>query len=334
MSSCHPGQSASRPPRLLERLHDELRMRHYSPRTEQAYSNWVRRYVRFHGNRHPNDMGPPEVRDFLNHLATTESVSSSTQGQALCALLFFYSHVLGHPIQTFEHLVRAKRPMHIPVVLNEGEIERLFRKLDGKHALMAQLMYGSGLRVMECVTLRVKDLDLERCEIRIRSGKGDKDRLVPLAGTLVEPLREQLRLARQQFDKDLATGAGWVEVPNAIGNKYPNAGHEWPWQWVFPATRTYYHTDTDQTRRHHHHETAIQRAVREAARAADISKQVHCHALRHSFATHLLEAGYDIRTIQELLGHRSVTTTMIYTHVLNRGGLGVKSPLDRLRQGR
>lgn len=316
--------------RLLQLFIEALRVRHYSPRTEQAYISWVRRFVRFNDNRHPAELGRIEVERYLAHLATTGGVSASTQSQALAALLFFYDAVLATPLESIEGLARAKRSTHIPVVLTSGEVQRLLERMTGAPALMAALLYGSGLRVLECVSLRVKDLDLSRAEIRIRDGKGAKDRLVPIAHGLIEPLRVHLMARRHQYDADLRSGAGWVELPEALERKYPNAGNEWIWQWVFAATRHYVHPGSGQLRRHHYHETALQRAVREAAWRAQINKHVHCHALRHSFATHLLEAGYDIRTIQELLGHRSVATTMIYTHVLNRGGLGVRSPFDQL----
>jgi integron integrase len=253
-------------------------------------------------------------------------VSASTQGQALAALLFFYDAVMRQPIEAFEPLVRAKRPLLVPVVLTPSEVQRLLERMTGCTLLMASLLYGSGLRLMECARLRVKDLDLERAEIRVRCGKGAKDRLVPLAQTLIEPLRCHLAAVRKQHEADLRAGAGWVDLPDALSRKYPSAGRDWIWQWVFPATRHYRHPATGQLRRHHFHETALQKAVHQAALVAQIDKRVHCHALRHSFATNLLENGYDIRTIQELLGHQSVTTTMIYTHVLNRGGLGVRSP--------
>jgi integron integrase len=320
----------TRPRRLLECLADEVRLRHYSPRTESAYIGWVRRFVRFHGNRHPAELGSDEVQRFLTDLAVNGQVSASTQSQALAALLFFYDAVLRQPLENVESITRAKRSLHIPVVLTPGEVQRLLERMTGPPALMAALLYGSGLRLLECVELRVKDIDLERAEIRIRHGKGAKDRLVPLAQGLIESLRQHLTAMREQHGADLRNGAGWVELPEALANKYPNAAREWIWQWVFPATRHYRHGPSNQLRRHHYHETALQKAVRHAALAAKIDKRVHCHALRHSFATHLLEGGYDIRTIQELLGHQSVATTMIYTHVLSRGGLGVRSPFDRL----
>jgi integron integrase len=325
-----PNEPPASPPRLLDQLRNELRLRHYSPRTEKAYVSWVRRYVLHHGTKHPRDLDAQHVTGFLTHLATVERVSASTQNQALAALLFLYVDVLRRPLAELEGLVRAKRPHRIPVVLTPGEVQRILDQLEGPVHLIAGLLYGAGLRLLEAARLRVKDLDLERREIRIRDGKGRRDRVTPLPKSLVPELEEHLERVRRQHQADCASGAGWVEIPDALRLKYPRAGREWPWHWVFPATRRYLHPETGEQRRHHLHETVIQRAVRESVLAAGISKPAHCHTLRHSFATHLLEAGYDIRTIQELLGHRDVSTTMIYTHVLNRGGLGVRSPLDDL----
>lgn len=325
-----PNALPTSPPRLLDQVRAELRLRHYSPRTEKAYLAWVLRYVRHHGTRHPRELGAEHVTAFLTHLATEQKVSASTQNQALAALLFLYVDVLRKPLAELEGLVRAKRPHRIPVVLTQAEVQRLLEQLDGPVHLVAGLLYGAGLRLLEAARLRVKDLDLERREIRVRDGKGRRDRVTPLPRSLLAELEAHLQRVARQHQADLAAGAGWVELPDALRAKYPRAGREWPWQWVFPATRRYTHPETGEQRRHHLHETVIQRAVREAALAAGISKRAHCHTLRHSFATHLLESGYDIRTIQELLGHRDVSTTMIYTHVLNRGGLGVRSPLDEL----
>jgi integron integrase len=300
-----------------------------SPRTERAYAGWVRRFVIFHGLKEPITLGNEDIRAYLEHLGKS-GVSSSTQNQALAAILFLYERVLDSPPGDLGDFVRAKRPERLPVVLEPGEITAVIRELEGVPQLMASLLYGAGLRVLECAKLRVKDLDLERREILVRDGKGRKDRVALVPDRLVEPLRAQLHRARQLHQADLAENAGWVEVPDALGRKYPKSGREWIWQWVFPATRHYLHEATGQLRRHHLHETVLQRAVREATLKAGIAKRVTCHTFRHSFATHLLEAGYDIRTIQELLGHSDVATTMIYTHVLNRGPFGIRSPFDNL----
>ncbi|HVY29305.1 MAG TPA: integron integrase [Polyangiaceae bacterium] len=317
-----------RPPKLLDLVRRALRLRHYSVRTEQAYVLWIRRFILFHHKRHPSDLGASEVQAFLEHLARDMGVSAATQNQALAALVFLYNDVLALGLERHVKLVRARPPERIPVVLTPSEVWRVLDQLHGTPLLMASLLYGAGLRLMECATLRIKDVDFERREIRIRNGKGGKDRLAPLPTSMIEKLRQHLERVRQQHDADLRQGAGYVDLPNALRRKFPQASREWPWQWLFPATRIYHHHETNERRRHHLHETVLQRAIREAARAAQISKRVSCHTLRHSFATHLLESGYDIRTIQELLGHRDVSTTMIYTHVLNRGPLGIRSPLD------
>jgi integron integrase len=318
----------SREPKLLDRVREAIRTRHYSPRTERTYVGWIRRFILFHGKRHPRDMGESEVVAFLSSLATTGGVSASTQNQALSALVFLYSEVLGERLDWLDGIVRAKRPVRIPVVLSRDEVRALLSQLEGTVWLMASLMYGSGLRLLECVELRVKDVDLDLREIRVRDGKGRKDRVTMLASTLVDPLKGQLTRVRALHDRDLADGCGWVALPDALARKYPNAGREWGWQWMFPATRHYVDRYTGQRRRHHLHESVPQRLVRAAVVRAGLTKPASCHTLRHSFATHLLETGHDIRTIQELLGHRDVSTTMIYTHVLNLGGRGVRSPLD------
>jgi integron integrase len=317
-------------PRLV-RLREELRVRHYSPRTAEAYEFWVLRFIRYHGMRHPSELGAEAVSRFLTHLANEAHVAASTQNQALAALLFLYAHVLGRPIEQEAKFVRAKRPGRLPVVLTPSEVERVLGRLDGMKRLMAELLYGSGLRLSECVALRVKDVCFERWELVVRGGKGDKDRVTMLARAVGPRLVEHLGKVRLLHERDLAAGAGWVELPSALGGKYPNAGREWAWQWVFPAARPYRDRSTGEVRRHHLHETALQRAVRTAVLEARLNQPASSHSLRHSFATRLLEMGYDIRTIQELLGHRSVATTMIYTHVLNRGGFGVRSPLDAPR---
>jgi integron integrase len=288
----------------------------------------MRRYIRFHGRRHPREMGAGEIVAFLSHLASDGRVSASTQNQALSALLFLYRDVLAVVPGSLDGLVRARRSVRLPVVLTRDEVRRLLAELRGPAWIMASVLYGAGLRLLECCRLRVKDVDLERHEIRIRDGKGRKDRVTVLPESLVEPLREQVARVRRQHAEDVQHGAGHVELPDALSRKFPGASRELPWQWVFPATRLYRDPSTGERRRHHLHETVLQRAVKNAASRAALTKRATCHSLRHSFATHLLESGYDIRTIQELLGHRDVATTMIYTHVLNRGGRGVRSPLD------
>ena len=320
---------ANKPPRLLDRVRAHLRARHYSVRTERAYVGWIRRFVLFHGKRHPEEMGETEIGAYLSDLATQARVSASTQNQALAALLFLYQQVLGKELQWIENMVHAKRPAQLPVVLTREEARLLLARLQGPVWLVCALLYGGGLRLLEALQLRVKDIDLERREVVVRRGKGQKDRRTVLPALLVDRLRAHLALVKDQHDNDLGAGGGFVALPDALGRKYPSAPREWKWQWIFPATRTYVDPSTREVRRHHLHETVIQRAVRQAAIAAGISKPATPHTLRHSFATHLLEDGYDIRTIQELLGHKDVTTTMIYTHVLNRGAGGVRSPLDR-----
>jgi integron integrase len=317
-------------PRLLDRVRSAIRTRHYSPLTERAYVNWILRYIRFHGKRHPALLGQKEVTDFLTHLAVRRRVSASTQNQALCALLFLYREVLEEDLPWLDQIVRAKPSQRIPEVLSRREVQHLLEELGGVVRLVVSLLYGSGLRLMECLTLRVKDLDPGRGEIAVRRGKGAKDRITLIPNRLREPLIAHLRVVNRQHQRDLAEGAGEVELPAALAKKYPRAGREWAWQWVFPATRKYLDELTGLPRRHHLHASAVQRAVKAAARRARIPRPATCHTLRHSFATHMLEAGYDIRTIQELLGHRDLKTTMIYTHVLNRGGRGVCSPLDSL----
>jgi len=314
-------------PKLLDELAAALRARHYSPRTERAYVAWVRRFIRFHGLRHPNDLGSAEIEGFLNDLVTRR-VSASTHQQALCALVFLYRHVLRVRAPWIDDLARPSRTERLPVVLATDEVRSVLAKMRGAPQLMATLMYGSGLRVLECARLRVKDIDFAAGHILVRDGKGRRDRLTVLPSRLRAPLTTQLQTARELHVADLQSGAGHVALPGALARKHPNAGRTWPWQWVFPATRTYRDPASGEQRRHHLHETVLQRAFHEAVRAAALPKPATCHSLRHSFATHLLEAGYDIRTIQELLGHRDVATTMIYTHVLNRGPLGVRSPLD------
>lgn len=320
----------TRPPRLMDQLREALRSRHYSERTEQAYCLWVRRYIRFHQLRHPAEMAEPEINAFLTHLAVEQKVSSSTQTQALCALLFLYRFVLDMPVGELGEVIRARKPKRLPVVMTREEVKAVLDRLEGDKHLMAALMYGTGLRLMECLRLRVLDIDFGRNEITVRNGKGAKDRVTMLPEALVPELKQHLAHARAIHERDLAEGWGRVEMPDALARKYPNAPADWRWQWVFPQERRWRNRATGEQGRHHVHETILQRAVKDAVRQAGIPKHVGCHTLRHSFATHLLEAGYDIRTIQELLGHHSVNTTMIYTHVLSKGGRGVKSPFDAL----
>jgi integron integrase len=315
---------------LMNQMHAALRSRHYSRRTEQAYCLWVRRFIRFHGVRHPAEMAEPEINAFLTHLAVDEQVSASTQNQALSALLFLYRHVLGRQVGELGEVIRARRSRHLPVVLTRHEVKAVLAELDGDAWLMASLMYGAGLRLTECLRLRVQDVDFSRAEIIVRDGKGGKDRVTMLPRTLQVPLRAHLKTVKQLHDRDRAAGWGKVQLPAALDRKYPNAPADWRWQWVFPQARRWKDPTTGEQGRHHVHETIVQRAMKDAVCRARLAKHASCHTLRHSFATHLLEAGYDIRTIQELLGHKSVNTTMIYTHVLNRGGLGVRSPADTL----
>ena len=318
------------PPRLLDRVRAGVRARHFSRRTEQAYVGWIRRYILFHEKRHPAEMGGPEVSKFLSALAVEGDVAASTQNQALSALLFLYRVVLEQDLPWLDDIVRAKRPARLPAVLSREEVRAVIRHIDGPPRLMALLLYGAGLRLLECARLRVKDVDFARNQITIRGGKGDKDRVAPLPAIVAADLARHLEAMKQQHELDVHQGAGWVELPGALARKYPHAGREWPWQWVFPATRLYLHRETGHRRRHHLHESVLQRAVKLAVRQAGLPKRATCHTFRHSFATHLLEDGADIRTVQELLGHRDVSTTMIYTHVLNRGPAGVRSPADRI----
>jgi integron integrase len=311
-------------------VRDAIRARHYSRRTEKAYVAWIRRYIFFHGKRHPADMAAAEITRFLTSLAVDGKVAASTQNQALSALLFLYREVLQQEVQWLDDLVYAKRPYHLPVVLTRDEVRAVLAEIHGVPRLMTLLLYGAGLRLLECARLRVKDIDLASNEIVVRAGKGNKDRLTMLPAAIKADLTRHLESVRRQHQSDLQSGAGWVELPWALARKYPNAGREWPWQWVFPATRVYVDQSTGQRRRHHLHESVLQRSVKTASLRAGITKRVSCHTFRHSFATHLLEDGHDIRTVQELLGHHDVSTTMIYTHVLNRGPGAVRSPADRM----
>jgi integron integrase len=319
--------NASTDERILTRFRRQLKLRHYSPRTEHAYVSWVKRFIEFHGRQHPRDLAEPEIGAFLSSLAVDGGMSSGTQNQALAALLFLYRDVLGVSIVMGRDVVRAKRARRLPVVMTGEEVWRVIGELDGPPRIAGLLMYGSGLRLMECLTLRVKDLDFLASEITVRGGKGNKDRRTLLPASVVEELSAHLKRVRKQFERDMESGRAGAELPDALARKYPNASKEWAWQWVFPATR-FHRTRAGMTRRHHLHETVMQRAMHDAVKAAGLTKRATCHTFRHSFATELVRAGYDIRTVQELLGHTDVRTTMIYAHVLNRGGLGVRSPAD------
>ncbi|RDD29232.1 integrase [Prosthecochloris sp. ZM] len=317
-------------PKLLESLRHALYVRHYSNRTTDTYCAWTRRFVRFHNLRHPKEMGETEINAFLTHLAVEEKVSSSTQNQALSALLFLYRHVIGKEIGDLGNVIRARKPVRLPVVLTRDEVKVLLAELAADKWLMASLMYGAGLRLMECLRLRVQDIDFTRNEILVRDGKGAKDRITMLPESLKKPLADHLKQVKSIHDKDLAEGWGRVLLPGALDRKYPNAPAEWRWQWVFPQEHRWKNAKTGEEGRHHMDESLIQKAVKAAAFHARLTKRATCHTFRHSFATHLLEGGYDIRTVQELLGHNDVRTTMIYTHVLNRGPSGVRSPVDGL----
>jgi integron integrase len=324
-----PITGAPQQPRLIDRMRDRIRLKHYSIRTEYAYVDWVRRYIVFHGKRHPAEMGAAEVETFLTHLAVHGNVAASTQNQAKSALLFLYREVLGLELPWLDGIQSAKRPQRLPVVLTEEEVEALLSHMSGVTGLIARLLYGSGLRLLEAARLRVKDMDLRRLEILVRDGKGSKDRVTMLPESLREPLREQLGVARALHQRDLGEGFGEVYLPFALARKHSTAAKQWMWQYIFPADRLSLDPRSGARRRHHVDGQLVERAMRAALRQAEIHKPATPHTLRHSFATHLLQSGYDIRTVQELLGHQDVSTTMIYTHVLNRGGRGVHSPLDR-----
>lgn len=315
---------------LLQAVRHKARARRLSLRTERAYVAWIRRYIRFHGWRHPATLGEDEVVAFLNHLVVERRVAPSTQSQALCALLFLYNHVLDRPLGRLRDMRWARPRARVPVVLTRDEVSRVLAELRGVPWLVAMLLYGSGLRLLEALQLRVKDVDLVVGEVRVRDTKGGRPRVTVLPAAVREPLAQHLQAVRRKHQRDLARGAGRVVLPGALAVKYPNAAVEWVWQWVFPATRAHVDRVSGERRWHHLHESVVQRAMKAAVRASGIGKRASCHTLRHSFATHLLESGYDIRTVQELLGHKDVRTTMVYTHVLNRGGLGVKSPADVL----
>ncbi len=317
-------------PKLLDQVRTKIRYKPYSIRTEQAYLYWIKRYIFFHGKRHPQEMGAAEIEVFLSHLATERNVAASTQNQALNALLFLYKEVLQIQMPWIDNIKPAKQPSRLPVVFTVHEVQRTLTLLDGEKRVMAGLLYGSGLRLMECLRLRIKDIDFEYKQITVRDGKGQKDRLTMLPKKLIEQLHQQTEKASILHKQDLANGFGEVYLPNALERKYPNANKEFRWQYIFPADRISTDPRSGKQRRHHWSEQVLQRAVKKAIQKAGINKQGSCHTLRHSFATHLLESGYDIRTIQELLGHKSVETTMVYIHVLNKGGRAVSSPLDNL----
>ena len=322
--------ASAQKPKLLDRLREALRSRHYSRRTEQSYCQWVKRFIFFHNKRHPVDMAEAEINAFLSHLAVKDRVSASTQTQALSALIFLYRHVLGREIGDLGEVIRARKPKHLPVVMTREEVKAVLADLAGDKWLMASLMYGAGLRLMECLRLRVQDIDFARNEILIRDGKGAKDRITMLPQSLKTPLQDHLKKVKALHERDLADGWGRVQMPTALDRKYPNAPADWRWQWVFPQENRWINPQTKEQGRHHVDESLVQKAVRDAVAKAGLTKRATCHTFRHSFATHLLEGGYDIRTVQELLGHNDVKTTMIYTHVLNRGPAGVRSPVDGL----
>jgi integron integrase len=313
---------------LSEVLHRQLRLRHYAARTEEAYVGWVKRFIRFHAGKHPREMGEVEVRAFLEHLAADRNVAASTQNQALHALLFLYAHVLQRSLGEVGEFTPGRRPKHLPTVLSKEEVRRLLECLEEPHRLIAQLLYGCGLRLLEGLRLRVKDVDFERNQIMVRSAKGFKDRVTMFPETLKVELQRQLEEAQTLHAQDMRAGLGAVWLPEALAVKYPNAAREWCWQWVFPARQISVDPRTGARRRHHVHENAVQKAVKIAVAKAGLAKPATCHTLRHSFATHLLENGYDIRTVQDLLGHKDVATTQIYTHVMVKPGIGVRSPLD------
>lgn len=317
-------------PRLMDQVRHALRVHHYSLRTEQAYVQWIRRYIFFHNKRHPRDMGADEIASFLSHLAVDKHVSASTQNQALSALLFLYKKVLNIEPDWVDDVVRAKRGKRLPVVLARETVTRLLSQIDDPYQLICWLMYGTGLRLYEALTLRVKDIDFDQNQIIVRAGKGNKDRVTVLPQRLGEPLRHQLHKSRGYYEEDRRNAAPGVYLPYALERKYPRAGTEWPWQWVFPANHHSKDPRSGIVRRHHIYEKGISRAIKKAAHRLSLSTNISSHTLRHCFATHLLEDGYDIRTVQELLGHKDVKTTMIYTHVMKKGAMGVQSPIDRM----
>lgn len=323
-------QNQSTKPKLLDQLRDRIRLKHYSRRTEDVYLDWTKRYILYHNKRHPQEMGKKEIEDFLTYLATERNVAAATQNQAKAALQFLYKEVLEIQLPWLDEVEQAKKPKRLPVVLTEKEVQALLARIPQSCSLLARLIYGTGMRLLEAFRLRVQDLDFDRAEVLIREGKGAKDRVTMLPQSLIEPLKDHLKQVKKVHEQDLLKGLGEVWLSESVARKYPNAGREWIWQYVFPSERLSVDPRSGVTRRHHLDEKALQRAIKQAASDAGLTKNVTPHTLRHSFATHLLQAGYDIRTVQELLGHKDVQTTMIYTHVLNKGGFGVTSPLDRL----
>ena len=318
------------PPRLVDQVRAVIRLKHYSLRTEEAYWHWIKRFILFHGKRHPNEMAEAEVSAFLSHLAVDKNVAASTQNQALSALLFLYKEVLKSPLDWIDGVQRAKRPSRLPVVFTREEVQAILRNLDGTKWLMASLLYGAGLRLTECLRLRVKDIDFGYNQIVVRDGKGAKDRVTVLPNSVKDHLKQHLQRVKALHERDVLEGCGRTTLPFALDRKYPNAACEWGWQYVFPSAKRCWDRETKKEVRHHLAEEVLQKAVKSSVRRAGIAKPGSCHTFRHSFATHMLESGYDIRTVQELLGHKDLNTTMIYTHVMNKGGRGVRSPIDEL----
>jgi integron integrase len=322
--------TTSNPPKLMDQVREKLRVKHYSIRTEQTYSGWIKRYIYFHGKRHPKDMGAAEIEAFLTYLAVEGNVAASTQNLAKSSLLFLYREVLEIELPWLDNVTQAKVPKRLPVVLTVSEVQNVLSHLNGTHLLIASLLYGGGMRLMEAVRLRVKDVEFERSEILVREGKGFKDRVTMLPEVIIDSLKAHMVNVKALHAEDLAQGCGEVYMPFALDKKYPAAGRDWSWQYIFPSKNLSVDPRSGKTRRHHVDEKGVQRAVKQAVRDAELTKPATPHTLRHSFATHLLQSGYDIRTVQELLGHSDVSTTMIYTHVLNKGGRGVRSPLDKM----
>ena len=329
----HDDTSSNSAPKLLDQVRGKIRLKHYSIRTEQAYLDWIKRFILHFDKQHPKNLGAADVETYLTYLAVEGKVAASTQNQAKSALLFLYRQVLEIELPWLDNIEQAKAPKRLPVVMTRAEVQAVLSRLEGTHWLVANLLYGTGMRILECLRLRIKDIEFTRREILIRDGKGFKDRVTMLPLALLNPLREHLNNVKSLHDQDLAVGYGSVYLPNALEKKYPTAARDWGWQYVFPTKGMSTDPRSGETRRHHVQEQTIQRAVKQAVRDANIVKPATPHTFRHSFATHLLEGGYDIRTVQELLGHSDVATTMIYTHVLNKGGRGVVSPLDNFNAG-